>query len=245
MRKFENQTVDREECPRRLHPKGPHQNYGYAQNKTIEDMEFVNCEFIGHGLTTYGGPINRSSARNLRLKNCKVNSFFGHGAIFDEIVIDGLRTSRSPVILFGCAFRHVVLKGQLGGFLVNRNITALRKDPMRDAAFVQANEDFYKSVDWALDISEAKAACIEIRGCIPARLIRRNPEEQFILTRDVAASGDWQGVDGLDSTTFRTAVSIFLKSGAPDDVVVANRRSKYYNAELEFYHRLKDAGLLT
>ena len=245
MRRFENQTVDRKECPRRLHPREWRDKYRYTQNETIEDMEFVKCTFIGEGLTTCGAPINRSTARNLRLKNCRVNSFFGHGAIFDEIVVDGLRTSVAPVILNGCAFRHVVLKGQLGGFLVNRNIDILQNDPVRNAAFTRANEKFYESVDWALDISEAKAACIEIRGCIPARLIRRNPEEQFVLTREAAASGDWRGVEGCDATGFRISVEIFLDSGAPDTVVVANRRSKYYKAELEFFRRLKNAGVLT
>ena len=245
MRKFENQRVDRNECPWQLHPKEPHEKYGYAQNVTIADMEFVNCEIIDQGLTTYGAPINRSTARNIRLKNCRVNSFFGNGAIFDEVVVDGLRTSRSPVILSGCAFRHVVLKGQLGGLLVNRNIDILQQNADRNAAFVQANEEFYKSVDWALDISEAKATCIDIRGSIPARLIRRNPDEQFVLTRKVAASGDWRSIEGYDATTFQTVVSIFLDSGGTDTVVVANRRSKYYKGELEFFHRLKDAGLLS
>ncbi len=116
---------------------------------------------------------------------------------------------------------------------------------MRDAAFVQANEEFYESVDWALDISEAKATCIEIRGSIPARLIRRNPDEQFILTREVAAGGDWRGVEGLDATPFRTEVSLFLDSGAADTVLVANKNPKYHKAELEFFRRLRDAGLLT
>jgi hypothetical protein len=245
MRRFENQTVEREECARRLHPKEWRDKYRFTQNETIEDMEFVKCEFIGQGLTTYGAPVNRSTAHNLHLKNCKVNSFYGHGAIFDEIVVDGLRTSVSPVILCGCAFRHVVLKGQLGSFLINRNIDILQQDADRNAAFIQANDEFYESVGWALDISEAKAACIEIRGSVPVRLIRRNPDEQFVLTREVAASGDWRGVEGCDRTAFRICVQVFLDSGAPDTVVVANRRSKYYKAELEFFHRLKDAGLLT
>jgi hypothetical protein len=138
-----------------------------------------------------------------------------------------------------------VVKGQLGSFLINRNIDILQQDADRNAAFVKANDEFYESVDRALDISEAKAACIEIRGSVPARLIRRNPDEQFVLTREMAASGDWRGVEGCDGTTFRIGVQVFLDSGTSDTVVVANKRSKSYKAELEFFQRLKDAGLLT
>ncbi len=184
MQTFENQIVSRYECPVQLGPEERHNAFQMTQNVMLEDLEFRNCEFIGEGLVTYGAPVHRSSARNVRLKNCRLNSFFGIGAIFDDVVIDGLRTSRMPVILHGCAFRHVTLTGHLGRFLINRHIT--HDDERRNAAFQAANDAFYDTVDWALDISNARAACIEIRGAIPAELIRRNPDEQFAMPREAA-----------------------------------------------------------
>jgi hypothetical protein len=207
----------------------------------MEDLEFENCEFIGEGLTTYNEPIHRSTARNIRLKNCAVNSFYGSGAVFDDVTVDGLRTSRSPVILWACAFRHVVLSGKCGGFLFNRNIG--HDTPRRNAAFHADNDKFYSSVDWALDISKLETSGMEIRGTIPSQLIRRNPDKHFIMTRAVALSGDWKNYEPFYS--FDIGISVFLESGADDELLVAPCRSKHFKQEVEYYHRLKSAGLVT
>jgi hypothetical protein len=204
-------------------------------------MEFVNCEIIGAGLTTYGRPVHRSTARNVRLENCRVNSFFGLGAVFDDVVVDGLRTTRAPVILSGCALRHVILRGDCGQFVFNRYVT--HGDETRNSAFDAANAEFYKTVDWALDITQTKATCINIRGAIPARLICRNPDEHFIMSRAVAQSDEWKRFDPPGAV--QVAVSLFLDSGADDNVFVAARRSKSFREDVEFFCRLKAAALVS
>src|SRR5262245_5971823 len=103
MQKFEDQIVRRDRCPIQLGPKEWEYSFRYTQNISMQDLEFKNCKFIGEGLATYGAPVNRSTMRNVRLTNCTVNSFFGKGAIFENVVVDGLRTTRAPVILSGCA----------------------------------------------------------------------------------------------------------------------------------------------
>ena len=244
MLRFENRTLSDEDCHRRLHAREQLDALHFSQNETVENLEFVNCKLIGCGLVTYGAPIERSIARQIRVTNCSVNAFTGIGAIFDDVVVDGLRTSHAPVNLSGCAFRHVVMRGTIGSILFNRDRDFAARRGSRNGAFRRANEEFYQTVDWALDISEAVAACIEIRGAIPSRLVRRNPETQFVLTREVAESRAWRDVQGYDEGTFQTAVSNFLTSGAPDTVVVAEPRSKYYQQELTYFRRLRDCGLL-
>lgn len=241
MQTFENQTVSRELCPIQLGPSERHNAIRSTQNVFLQDLEFVNCNFVGEGLTTYGAPIHRSTARNIQLKNCTVNSFFGLGAIFDEVVIDGLKTSAMPAILFGCALRHVVLTGTCGRFLLNRNIC--HDNEQRNDAFNNDNSAFYAEVDWALDISKLKPACLEIRGSIPSRLIRRNPEEHFIMTQSVAMAGDWKNYE--PPQTFEISISTFLDSCADDTLFVAAKRSKHFKQEMEYFHRLKTAGLVT
>jgi hypothetical protein len=240
MQRFENQIVERAQCPVQLGPKEWEYSFRFTQNVSLQDLEFVNCEFIGEGLTTYGAPLNRSTMRNVRLTNCAVNSFFGSGAIFDGILVDGLRTSRMPVILSACALRHVTLMGQCGRFLFNRNIS---HDPQqRNADFHAANAAFYANVDWAIDISKLKTAGLEFRGMIPARLIRRNPEVHFVMTRAVAPSGDWKIHEPFDA--FDIAISQFVDSQAEDEVFVAEHRSKHFKQQVEYFHRLKTAGLV-
>lgn len=241
MQRFENQTVSKGKCPLQKGPKEWRNSVDFTQNVILRDLEFENCEFIGEGLTTYGDAINRSLAQNIRLKNCTVNSFFGTGAIFDDVVVDGLRTSHTPVILFGCALRHVVLTGKCGRFLFNRNVC--HDDPPRNSSFEAANDQFYRDVDWALDISSLNPACLEIRGTLPSRLIRRNPEVHFIMTRTVALEAGWKNYEPIDS--FEIAVSTFLSSGADDNLFVAAKQSKRFKEQVEYFHRLKSAGLMT
>jgi len=241
MKTFKNQCVSEEQCPMRLGPEERRNALQVTRNFMLEDLEFIDCDLASGGLTTYGAPVHRSTARNIRLKNCRVNSYFGTGAIFDEVVIDGLRTTRSPVILSGCAFRHVTLRGDLGRFLINRDIPL--EGDKRNEAFRDANAAFYETVDWALDITDAKPACLELRGAIPVQLIRRNPDEHFIMTRDAAQSSDWWQYDPHDA--FQISVSDFLTSGADQELFVAPRRSRHFTDEVAFFHRLRDAGLVT
>src|SRR6185437_2947318 len=241
MQSFKNQMVSRENCPVLLGPKERLNALHWSQNVTLENLEFIDCQFIGEGLATYGAPAFRSTARNLRLANCKTNSFSATGAIFDEVIVDGLRLSRAPAILSGCAFRRVTLTGYCGGFIFNRNVS--HGDHERNVAFDASNRLFYGNVDWALDIRTINTAGLEFRGSIPARLIRRNPEEHFVITRDVAQSGDWKQYEPHGS--FQIAISLFLDSGSDDNVIVAAKRSRHFKEEVEYLHRLKAAGLVT
>lgn len=241
MRKFEDQTLSGDECPFRLGPRERENSLRYTQNVYFEDLEFVNCRFFGAGLSAYNAPIHRSSASRIKIIDCVVNSFFGTGALFDEIVVSGLRTTRMPAILNACAFRHVELSGKCGRFLFNKNVC--HNNDERNAKFIEANEAFYSKVDWALDISKLKASAFELRGTIPTHLIRRNPEQHFIMTRAVALSGDWKNYDPFGAVYI--AISMFLDSNADDELFVACPESKKFKEQIEFFARLRSAGLVT
>jgi len=241
MQVFQDQIVASGHCAVRLGPEERHNALRTTRNVIVENLALINCELIGEGLCTYGAPEHRSTARNVRLEKCQMNSFFGTGAIFDEVLVDGLRTSRSPVILSGCAFRHVTLRGELGRFLFNANVD--HGDDARSQTFRDANTRFYEAVDWALDISEANASCIELRGAIPTNLVRRNPNQHFIMTREQAESGAWQEYEPYDS--FSIDVSTFLLSGADRNIFVAAPRSRNFKSELAFYNRLRSVGIVS
>src|SRR4051812_5621264 len=102
---YREQVVDGGTCPKQLGPQERQNIFRYTQNEFYSDLEFIDCDLPG-GLVTYGAPFHRSSATNIRVTNGRSASFFGIGAIFDEVTVDGIRTSRAPVILSGCAFKH-------------------------------------------------------------------------------------------------------------------------------------------
>jgi hypothetical protein len=245
MQLFEDREVDCDEIPKRYGPLEWENQFRSLRNASVEDVEFRNCTISGGGLgTSLGKPEYRATARRIRITNCSVG-LSGFGTIFDDVVAERVRSGRHPIILWACAFKHVVLRGNFAQILMNKDINPFNRRLERNEAFTRANAEFYRDVDWALDISNIVTACLEIRGAIPARLIRRNIDEHFVMTREVAASGEWKRIKGYDESPFQIGVSMFLESGAEDNVFVAGRKSKYFQAEVRYYKRLRSAGLMS
>ncbi len=107
--------------------------------------------------------------------------------------------------------------------------------------FDQANSQFYASVDWALDLTEAEFEECDVRG-VPGRLIRRDPSTQVLVTRDAAITGRWRSLD-LTGTYWATALDLFLESQMPDIVLVAPKRNKNFRLLAEGLQKLRDCGV--
>jgi hypothetical protein len=94
------------------------------------------------------------------------------------------------------------------------------------AEWDNANADYYKTVDWAIDITQASFGSLSISG-VPARLIRRNPENTAVVTRERAVAGQWRDLP-LRHGLFKVVISWFLDDGYEDVVLIACPRSKRY-----------------
>lgn len=113
--------------------------------------------------------------------------------------------------------------------------------PKEQAAFDKANVEYYKTVDWALDITEGRFYECELQR-VPARLIRRDPETQIILFREKALHGDWKKLD-LSKTHWATSIEFFLEQGDPDVVLVAPKQHPKFDDLLDGLKMLRDAGI--
>jgi hypothetical protein len=213
----------------------------------LSNIDFSNCTINGAFLTSYV-TAERSVMKNVRIKNCKMYGFSGNGAVFEQVEVDGLQTGpKTQMFLSACVFRHTIFKGAIGQVIFRATWGSVTATEEQRQAFRDANADYYrkKKVDWAIDISKMEASCFEIRGAVPAHLIRRNPADQFIIKQEVAAGGKWKKVRGIMSTCIPNEISLFLGTGMPDTVLIAQRRSKSYQEHLVVYERMRDAGFLT
>jgi hypothetical protein len=113
--------------------------------------------------------------------------------------------------------------------------------PEEQEAFNAANAEFYSSVDWALDISEAEFVECDIRG-IPAHLIRRDPETQVVIKREKALTGEWRTLD-LSETYWPAYIEGFLEDGEDDVVLAAPIQDPKFRVLLEGLQRLRDGGI--
>jgi hypothetical protein len=179
--------------------------------------------------------VRRPIFRRLRIDDCTAESCDAHGAVFDECVVDGLRTNRLHMVT-GCAFRHVVLRGSIGQFLVRGSSTGRTDD-----ALDRANAAFYRQVDWALDITEARSTTLDI-GDIPLDLIRRDLQTQPIVRR---ASFTYEELVRLGIGARASQIlSLFAADGPDRRLYVANARSKRFAEDVEAIQQLRGLGLV-
>lgn len=162
-------------------------------------------------------------------------------SLLDNVTLHNLkRHGASPLFFWGCVFKHVKLSGSLSGIKINRSVGPLHPDQQKwDAATVA----FYDTVEWALDISDAKFK----GGCtfeaIPGHLIRRNPETQVLVTRDKLQASDWRRLQ-YDGTAKDIGLSWFLSESLFDSVVLAPRSdSKWAKRDLAVLNMLRSEGI--
>jgi hypothetical protein len=163
--------------------------------------------------------------------------------IAEDVCIENLKTV-GLLQTWGIAFKHVTLRGKIGRIMLSDIVDPRARTPLdlrTVQGFRQANEVHYAYTDWALDISKAEFVECDIRG-VPARLIRRDPETQAIVTRDKALDGTWRALD-LSRTYWSVVIDCMLQFEWNDVVLVAPKRSRQFKELLEGLKLLRKAGV--
>lgn len=204
----------------------------------FEGYSFVRCEFDGCLISHSTAIEFRTTIRNCEFirsvvhQNCSM-----YTAILEDCVVDGVDT-KGAVFVKGAVYKHVVLRGKVGR-LVLGGVGFI--DDLRADAFRAANDEFYASVDWAIDVSQCDAFELALHG-IPGHLIRRDPATQILVTRERLLRADWPSID-MGTTGFDSSIELMLRQGRASEVLVAPRRSKAFAQYLEVQQRLRDAGI--
>lgn len=206
----------------------------------VEGLSLRRCYFEGCGLSMTTSPGRRTLVRNVELLRCEQRGCSVDGAVLDTVLIDGLKT-HGLLQTWAAAFRHVTLRGRVGRLMLSGAVAMGTATPAQQAAFDEANERFYREVDWALDLTEVEAEEMELRT-VPAALVRRDAKTQVVVRRAAAMTGRWRSID-LSETHWAMALELFLESGAPDVVLVAPKRARDFARLLEGLHRLRDCGV--
>jgi hypothetical protein len=209
--------------------------------KTFSDLEFLNCYFVECKISVAQKPSRRSTIRNVKFINCEQRGCTLYTAVVEDVILNSIKTN-GLFQTWGAVFKHVTIKGKIGRIMTSPRIRVLIAPPEQQKLFDVANEAYYRNVDWALDIREAQFEEADLRG-IPANLVLRDPETQFILTRERALNSKLENID-LSGTYWKTAIEIFLSSDAQDEVFVAPKSHPRFRPLLAGLWALRDAGVL-
>src|SRR5918992_623753 len=222
----------------------------YAFEDPFEDVSIRRCRFAMFQHPVQRELADRPTLRRITVERCHFTASDIGPIILEDSTIDTIWFHRGiwgPQMFVGCAFKHVVIRGAVHGSIAFVPSDDWWRDHILEPATtdptVKANERYYSGVDWALDISHAEFTGVEMyRSGIPARLVRRDAETQVMVTRSSVAMADWRRACG-DSSQW-VAIERFLDSGFADTVLIAPKRSKYLEADVAAFRRLRDIGVV-
>jgi hypothetical protein len=207
---------------------------------TYSDTEFIKCRFESSGISVTRDVKRRSTFRNIHLLKCEQRGSAVESAILENVFVDGFKTN-GLLQCWGAVFKHVTLRGRIDRIMISPAIAAGLATPEQQRAFDLENAEYYRGVDWALDIREGEFQECELQR-VPAHLVRRDPETQVVVRRDQALSGAWREVD-LSKTHWKTSIEFFLNRGDADVVLVAGKRDRNFSDLLEGLKKLREAGV--
>ncbi len=210
----------------------------WDSGSVFADFEFRRCEFDGCEISLGSRPDLRSTIRNCHLQRCTVRQNCSiNTAIVEDCVVDGLET-RGPVDVHGAVFKHVVLKGKIGRLILAPPYGLSESNP---SPFLAANAEYYRGVDWALDLTQCEARELQLSG-VPGRLIRRDPTTQILVTRERALAVDWRSLP-LGGSPYAVSLNHLTRYGDDSRVLIAPHRDRSFQACIQAQKVLRDAGV--
>jgi hypothetical protein len=215
--------------------------YDQDSGAVFSDIAFHQCHFVSCALSITSDPALRSTVRNVTLLNCSQLGCSLRSAVVEDVVVDGLDTGGQLVQTFGAVFSRVVLRGKIGRLMISSVVDLMGNEPGVQKAFDEANAEYYKSVGWALDISQGEFQELDMRG-VPAHLIRRDPQTQVVVTREKALQGRWKDLP-LREALWKTTLGMLLQSNNRDVVLVAPKRHRKFREYMADIRALQEAGV--
>ncbi|MFL5329360.1 MAG: hypothetical protein ACJ8C4_10640 [Gemmataceae bacterium] len=215
-----------------------------GEGVVFEDFSFDTCFFDHCGLSLGTKCELRSTLRHVIVRNCTVGHVSVGPAIFEDVLVDGLET-HAMLILFGPLFKHVTLRGQIGEVKINESVHHSDRSPETQRPFDLAKAEYYRKVDWALDIREAEFRYFSSRG-IPSQLIRRDSMSQVVVKREKAMSPQWKRRLSPNNKHWPIVIDICLEStNDPEFILVAEKRKgkRHFQHQIDCLNELRDLGV--
>lgn len=209
----------------------------------VQDRRFVDCNFDDCHLSLTTDVARASVVRRVELIRCRANFCSLGPGLLEDVTVEQLGTS-DLLLVWGALFSRVKLSGRMGRIKLNPFVDPVDRTPRIQGPLDELRERHYRSVEWALDIREARFVHFEFRG-IPARLVLRDPASQVVVRREKALRPGWQEKLSPSNKLWPFMIRLFLQDGDPDTVLVAplGAPKKKRDELLRQLDELRDAGV--
>jgi hypothetical protein len=210
----------------------------------LENMRFESCMFESCAVSLTKDVSLRSTVKNVSVENCAANGCGIGPAIFENVTVEGLATN-DLLLIWGATFHHVKLAGDIGKIKINSWAHFVDRTEATQGPFTSSREALYRSIDWALDITEARFKGFDVNG-IPARLFRRDPESQAVVTRDRVTAEGGQRIAEAKDNPWMPWIRAALDEGSSDGVLVTplGAPKKKRDEFLQGLRQLRELGIV-
>lgn len=208
-----------------------------AENQRFEGVTFDNCTIGSNDIDNL-----------LKIKEVEFDNCYFLFTDFRPCILENVRFTNTKFEDYGilwCPFLNkVTIEGKITSFRINYMGFIAFDTPEIQAKLDAFRTDFYSKIDWALDISKAKLSSFDYEG-IPARLFVRDPDTQFVITKEKFYSLNQLDESFKQNFTYVTMyLEDFLESEAPDKVLTVPmaRPKKFRQPILEGLQELRRQG---
>lgn len=166
----------------------------------VAGFRLENCEVMGTMLASRQ-PGEWRTIRDCAAVRCRQFNCALAGTAIEDCLLDTMgQAGPGYFTLDACVFRHVILRGRI-------TTTLLRFDPnpfggngmgpsFKDI-WPSEMVKYYASVDWALDVTQAKFTSLTALTTMPGDLVRFDPARAVLVRRERLV-GDWAaGMPGV------------------------------------------------
>lgn len=199
----------------------------------IDGLSLENCR-TEQGLPDDQRPvIEQCSFRRVTVKRSRLI-----GAVLRDVTIDGIRGDMDSRFLTANEFERVTIRGKVGDLVIGTLPSHLPFEEPYRRVLAEADSS---SSEWSLDVSGALGK-VSIRGYSAAR-IRIDPETQAVVRRVDLLDGRWRPL--VEGTLFTVQIDLALRMGWPDVVLVADRATRRFGADMKALARLRAEGVVS
>jgi hypothetical protein len=185
-------------------------------------------------------PTERCTIRGVSVFRCEHWACSAHGALFEDVTIEDIRGGgKAMSFLWGCVYSRVMMRGWISGLLFRWQVDP--NDMHASKRFLISNRALYESIDWALDITEAKFSFLQCLTGVPPKLVRLNPQLHFVLNQQAAvqlASGPGK------KDIWAICAKELIESEMEAVVIAVGGSGAKQHAHIQQAHSLRAQGLL-
>lgn len=186
---------------------------------------------------------NLECIKSVQFNNCKFIHTYICTCLLEGVVFENVSFMDYGRFM-STLFNRVIFKGKFNSFSIQRLALLGDKNAKQQMLINNYRENFYKNIDWAIDISQAKLSEFYCDS-IPTNLIIRDPDTQFVISKNNFNDLDLLDVSFRKNFKYLTSILEDFLNGEQNEMIIAVPLSKPKSFKEPIINGLKELKAMT